>query len=203
MSPITHQILSHIRLLLPTSHHFLRPITTYYRHLSLASQILIIFHLLSLLDLYLLSPHIISHDLTSTLIKSIVLHFTISQCIGKPGAYNIHKRGEPEKCFARTDCSRDDSPVDLLECGVCGAQKWNILGDAATGYVMTQDGSKNCLKRDGAAASMIKCSLGYTSVSLEFASKGDIATMSGDGAKLVAAAAANDMAVVTNYLDAV
>ena len=38
---------------------------------------------------------------------------------------------------------------------------------ANPGYVLTEDGNKNCLKRIGDTATMIKCDKGYSGLSLQ------------------------------------
>jgi hypothetical protein len=38
---------------------------------------------------------------------------------------------------------------------------------AYSGYVLTEDGNKNCLKRVGNTATMIKCDKGYSGLSLQ------------------------------------
>jgi hypothetical protein len=35
------------------------------------------------------------------------------------------------------------------------------------GYVLTEDGNKNCLKRTGVDASMVKCDKGYSGLALQ------------------------------------
>ena len=75
----------------------------------------------------------------------------------------------------------------MSNCNHCGAKKWNILGDAETGssnicivvtsfllciffiegYVLTEDGNKNCIKRVGDLATFIKCDKGYSTVQLQ------------------------------------
>jgi hypothetical protein len=36
----------------------------------------------------------------------------------------------------------------LAKCSHCGAKNWNILGDADTGYVLTEGDGKICLVRE-------------------------------------------------------
>jgi serine/threonine-protein phosphatase 6 regulatory ankyrin repeat subunit B len=123
---------------------------------------------------------------------------------GKPGSYQIHHRplsdDEDDVCLSRDQCQQDASDLKLKECTHCGAKKWNILGDADTGYVLTEDGNKNCLKRVGDKATTIKCDKGYTGVSLQFATKEDVTAMSSDGARLITAAADNDVNAVKKFL---
>ena len=125
---------------------------------------------------------------------------------GKPGSYQIHRRPisldseEEDVCLSRDQCHLDASDVKLNSCTHCGSKKWNILGDAETGYVLTEDGNKNCLKRVGDKATTIKCDKGYTGISLQFATKEDITVMSSEGAQLITAAADNDMNAVKSFL---
>ena len=96
---------------------------------------------------------------------------TLWYVTGKPGSYQIHHRlvdeTDDDACLDRTQCHLDESDVQLANCNHCGAKKWNILGDAETGYVLTEDGNKNCLKRVGDKATMIKCDKGYSGLSLQ------------------------------------
>eukprot|EP01031_Cornospumella_fuschlensis_P044413 gene44413-54314_t len=91
--------------------------------------------------------------------------------VGKPGSYQIHRRpvdeDEPDVCLDKVQCHLDESDVQLANCNHCGAKKWNILGDAQSGYVLTEDGNKNCLKRVGDTATMIKCDSGYSALNLQ------------------------------------
>ena len=130
---------------------------------------------------------------------------TLWYVTGKPGSYQIHRRpvnpdGDEDLCLSRDQCHLDNSVVKLNPCNHCGSKKWNILGDADTGYVLTEDGNKNCLKRTGDKVSTIKCDKGYTGVSLQFATKEDITAMSSDGARLITAAADNDIDAVKSFL---
>ncbi len=52
------------------------------------------------------------------------------------------------------------------------------------------------LRRDGAKAKMGKCDSGYTSMTLQFATRDDIKTMESLGARLITAAADGDEAAV-------
>ena len=96
---------------------------------------------------------------------------TLWYVTGKAGAYQIHHRLVDEtdegSCLDRASCHLDESDVQLSNCNHCGAKKWNILGDAETGYVLTEDGNKNCIKRVGDKATMIKCDKGYSGISLQ------------------------------------
>ena len=96
---------------------------------------------------------------------------TLWYVTGKPGSYQINHRLVDEddlnSCLDRAQCHLDESDVQLGSCSHCGARKWNILGEAETGYVLTEDGNKNCLKRVGDKATMIKCDKGYSGISLQ------------------------------------
>ncbi|RYG67307.1 hypothetical protein EON64_07725, partial [archaeon] len=150
--------------------------------------------------------------------------------IGKPGSYQIHRRpvdeDEADVCLDKAQCHLDESHAQLANCNHCGAKKWNILGDAQSGYVLTEDGNKYCLKRVGDTASIVKCDLGYSAVNLQcrppdlysilnarngcimmllfclilVASKDDIELMSSDGARLITAAMDNDLPSVQAFL---
>ena len=119
---------------------------------------------------------------------------------GKPGTYQIHKRlveeTDDEVCLDRKDCHLEDSEMTLANCNHCGTKKWNILGDAETGFALTQDNNKNCLKKEGTNATFIKCDKGFSHVSLQFVTKDDIKAMSSEGAKLINAAAENGTSCV-------
>lgn len=90
---------------------------------------------------------------------------------GKPGAYSIHHRpvdeGEDDECFGKAQCHLDESPAQLANCGHCGAKKWNIVGDNDLGYFLTEDNNKNCVKRVGDKAMVMKCDKGSSSMSLQ------------------------------------
>jgi len=91
---------------------------------------------------------------------------------GKPGSYSIHHRNvdesdEDDLCLGKAQCHLDESPAQLANCGHCGAKKWNIVGDNDTGYFLTEDSNKNCIKRVGDKATVIKCDKGSSSMSLQ------------------------------------
>lgn len=67
------------------------------------------------------------------------------------------------------------------------SQAWNILGDAESGYILTEgdDTAQNCLQRDGETAKVGSCDTNYARLSLQFASKEDIALMMSPGARSV------------------
>eukprot|EP01041_Mallomonas_annulata_P003068 gene3068-6016_t len=129
---------------------------------------------------------------------------TLWYVTGKPGTYQIHKRKidetEDDVCLDKMHCHLDESETRVSNCQHCGAKKWNILGDSDTGYVLTEDGNKNCIKRTGDLANVIKCDKGYSRLTLQFATKDDITAMSSDGARLITAAADNDVKVVEAFL---
>ena len=45
--------------------------------------------------------------------------------------------------------------------------QWNIVGDNDSGYVLTENNNKNCLKRLDDEATVIKCTKGYSGLSLQ------------------------------------
>ena len=77
-----------------------------------------------------------------------------------PGSYQIHKRPidgvlddeEDGMCISTKSCKEGDAdkPMEakLAKCSHCGAKKWNILGDADTGYVLTEGDGRTCLLRE-------------------------------------------------------
>lgn len=90
---------------------------------------------------------------------------------GKPGSYSLHHRlvdeSDDDSCMGKAQCHLDESPVQLANCGHCGAKKWNIVGDNDSGYFLTEDGNKNCIKRVGDKAMVMKCDKGSSSLSLQ------------------------------------
>eukprot|EP01035_Chromulina_nebulosa_P017130 gene17130-22644_t len=123
---------------------------------------------------------------------------------GKPGSYKVQKRpieeGDDSQCLSKAVCHLDDTSVKLTNCNHCGAQKWNIIGDTSTGYVLTEDGNKFCIKRDGIHALVNKCDKGYSALTLQFATKDDITAMGSDGARFITAASDNDLESIKNFL---
>jgi hypothetical protein len=89
---------------------------------------------------------------------------------GKPGSYSIHHRpvdeDDDDECLDKASCHLDDSAVKLADCNHCGAKKWNIVGDNESGYVLTEDNNKNCVKRVGDKAVVNKCQQGYSGLAL-------------------------------------
>jgi hypothetical protein len=70
---------------------------------------------------------------------------------GRPGSYQLHHRKveevEDELCLDKVNCAIAESATRLGSCKHCGAKKWNILGDQESGYVLSEDGGKNCVSR--------------------------------------------------------
>ena len=96
---------------------------------------------------------------------------TLWYLTGKPGTYVIHRRpvdeDEDDACLGKSQCHLDESPAQLANCGHCGAKKWNIVGDNDLGYFLTEDNNKNCIKRVGEKAVVMKCEKGSSSMSLQ------------------------------------
>jgi len=124
---------------------------------------------------------------------------TLWYVTGSPGEYQIHLRpteeGGREQCLAKKTCTDATKPeeVRLSKCSHCGSKKWNILGDAQQGYVLSFDSGKTCLVREPNTnkALTVSCETteySYTPLQLNFASKDDIKTMSSPGARLVTSA---------------
>jgi len=130
---------------------------------------------------------------------------TLWYVTGRPGSYQLHHRKveevEDELCLDKVNCAIPESATRLGSCKHCGAKKWNILGDQESGYVLSEDGGKNCVSRDGAKAKMGKCDAGYTAMTLQFATRDDVKTMESPGARLVTAAADGDQPTVLELLE--
>lgn len=124
---------------------------------------------------------------------------------GKQGSYQIHRRlvddDDIDQCLDKAQCHLSESELVLGSCNHCGAKKWNILGDAQSGYVLTENNNEFCVKRTGDVASVVKCDKGYSGFNLQFVTKEDITTMSSDGARLIVAASENDLDTVKVYLN--
>jgi len=136
---------------------------------------------------------------------------TLFYVVGSPGTYQIHKRPTPgapdlQNCLARKTCNdAKTEPALLTTCTHCGAKKWNILGDATQGYVLSEDAGKICLFREknGTKAMTGPCdseSSPYTPLQLQFATREDIDVMSSPGARLITAAGDGDKATVVELL---
>lgn len=130
---------------------------------------------------------------------------TLWYVTGRPGSYQVHHRKveetDDELCLDKINCAFAESATRLGSCKHCGAKKWNILGDQDSGYVLSEDGGKNCMHRDGTKAKMVKCDDGYTAMTLQFATRDDIKTMESLGARLITAAGDGDKAQVKAYLE--
>lgn len=76
---------------------------------------------------------------------------TLWYVTGRPGSYQLHHRKveevEDELCLDKVNCAIAESATRLGSCKHCGAKKWNILGDQESGYVLSEDGGKNCVSR--------------------------------------------------------
>jgi hypothetical protein len=68
---------------------------------------------------------------------------TLWYVTGKPGSYQIHHRlvdeNDDESCLDRAQCHLEESEVKLANCNHCGAKRWNIRGEAATGMLTCRD----------------------------------------------------------------
>ena len=134
------------------------------------------------------------------------------------GNYQIHKRPVDEAsedadgtCISKKSCNDKDMEKNidtkLTKCTHCGAKNWNILGDADSGYVLTEgsDDKKLCLVRmkDTNKAVMASCEsteFPYTPLQLQFASASDIQQMGSPAAKLLGAASDNDKKALLSLL---
>lgn len=145
---------------------------------------------------------------------------TLWYVTGTPGEYRIHKRpkddGDREYCIAKKTCEgagkggkknkegKDESEdIKLGKCTHCGADKWNVLGDSTSGYVLSFDSQKSCLVRSGNTALSVPCDTqdySYTPLMLNFASAKDVEAMNSQGARMVAAASGGDIKTVKKYL---
>eukprot|EP00980_Cylindrotheca_fusiformis_P028070 scaffold22577_cov122-Cylindrotheca_fusiformis.AAC.49 len=138
--------------------------------------------------------------------------------VGSPGTYEIHKRPpdgvvdeeEDGTCIAVKSCKESElaKPMEarLAKCSHCGAKNWNIVGDPDTGYILTQSEGKTCLVRESGGNKAMtgpcdsKETTAYTPLQLQFASAGDIKTMSSDGARLIGAASDGDKKLIQSML---
>eukprot|EP00752_Nemacystus_decipiens_P008526 g7615.t1 len=130
---------------------------------------------------------------------------TLWYVTGTNTQYQLHHRpledGEDDVCLDRVSCAGEGSELELGACKKCCAKAWNILGDAESGYILTEgEGNLNCLQRDGESAKVAPCDSGYASLSLQFASKEDIALMMSPGARFITAASDGDLDAVKAYL---
>jgi ankyrin repeat protein len=137
--------------------------------------------------------------------------------VGLPGHYQIHKRaldGTIDKeddgmCIAKKSCKEGDATktqeLRLAKCSHCGAKNWNILGDAETGYVLTEGDGKVCLVREQGSSKAMTApcdseEIPYTPLQLVFALASDIKTMSSPGARLIGAASDGDKKAIQALL---
>lgn len=149
---------------------------------------------------------------------------TLFFVVGTPGKYQIHKRPLEETstsksisssddgiCITKPSCSEKDAlkmqEVKLAKCTHCGAKSWNILGDAQTGYVLTEGegATKVCVVREknSKKVKVAPCDsddVNYTPLQLQFASTADITAMSSDGARFIGAASDGDKKLVQAFL---
>ena len=127
---------------------------------------------------------------------------------GSPGKYQIHKRDESnnsELCIAKKNCkdSKKMEPARLALCSHCGAQDWNVLGDADTGYVLSHKDGETCLIRQGNQAMTAPCDsadVNFVPLQLQFASAADVEAMGSPGARLVGAAHDGDKKAIQALL---
>jgi serine/threonine-protein phosphatase 6 regulatory ankyrin repeat subunit B len=134
---------------------------------------------------------------------------TLFYVVGSPGQYQIHKRAldgtideaDDGTCLTKKSCKDADvtkiQDAKLAKCSHCGAKNWNILGDADTGYVLSEGDGKTCLIREKGTkkAMTAPCDapdIPFVPLQLQFASPSDIKTMSSPGARLVGAASDGD-----------
>jgi ankyrin repeat protein len=112
-------------------------------------------------------------------------------------------------CISKKSCKEADAnkPMEakLAKCSHCGAKNWNILGDNDNGYVLTEGDGKLCLVREAGTAKAMTAlcdstDLPYTPLQLQFASAGDIKTMSSEGARLIGAASDGDKKAIQALL---
>jgi len=144
---------------------------------------------------------------------------TLFFVVGAPGSYQIHKREvdgsssgvDDALCISKPSCAEKDQSktqdVKLAKCTHCGAKKWNILGDADSGYVLTEgeEDSKVCLVRekDSKKARIAPCDseeVVYTPLQLQFASAADITAMASSGARFIGAASDGDKKIMQSLL---
>lgn len=110
----------------------------------------------------------------------------------------VVKDEDDSTCLAKKSCKETEKvdQIKLTSCNHCGAKNWNILGDAKSGYVLSQGGAATCLIREGNKALTAPCDSPdhpYTPLQLQFASPADIETMSTVGARLVGAASEGNL----------
>lgn len=157
---------------------------------------------------------------------------TLFYVVGSPGLYQIHKRNydlseeddvtssslsllkkdetESELCLSKKNCDSyaEIEDLQLTKCTHCGSKQWNILGDANTGYILTENEGKTCLKREKGSlkAQTIPCDtkdVQFINMNLQFANKDDLELMQSSAARFIAAAGDGDLDKVKKYLDQV
>lgn len=133
------------------------------------------------------------------------------------GKYQIHKRPidavassdeeDDGLCLSKKTCTPGvDQDSKILSCSHCGSKEWNILGDAETGYVLTEgpEGSKLCLVRTPEHKAILAAcdseQVSYTPLQLQFASESDIKAMSSPAARFMGAANDGDKKVLQQLL---
>lgn len=116
---------------------------------------------------------------------------------------------EDGDCLSLKSCKDADvakkMDAKLAKCSHCGAKQWSILGDQDTGYILSEGDSRACLSREAGTnkAVTVPCDsteFRYTAMQLQFASAGDIKTMSSDGARLIGAASDGDLKTIQEML---
>lgn len=134
------------------------------------------------------------------------------------GNYQIHKRPidgvhdemEDGDCISLKSSKEEDKAqlmdAKLAKCSFSGAQNWDILGDAESGYILAEGNRKTCLFREagGTKAKTAPCDsteYEFSPLQLQFASPGDIETMKSAGALLIGAASDGDLQAVKDLFD--
>ena len=117
---------------------------------------------------------------------------------------------EDGDCLSLKSCKDADiakvMDAKVAKCSHCGAKNWNILGDQETGYILSEgEDSRTCLSREAGTtkAIMVPCDSTehrFTAMQLQFASAGDIKTMSSDGARMIGAASDGDLKAIQDML---
>jgi len=142
---------------------------------------------------------------------------TLWYVVGSPGSYQIHKRpyeeDEEELCLAKKSCDsyKEIEDLQLTKCTHCGSAKWNILGDASTGYIMTENDGKTCLTRPKGSkdAKTAPCDspkedgVNFINMNLQFASKDDLKLMQSPAARFIAAAGEGELENVKKLMEEV
>ena len=127
----------------------------------------------------------------------------------KRPANGVTDEQEDGDCMSLKSCKDTDvsKPMDakVAKCSYCGAENWNILGDADMGYVLSQGDGKTCLTRESGTKKAMTAPCDstenrYVALQLQFASASDIKAMSSDGARLIGAASDGDLKAVQELL---